>query len=68
MFIVTPSGICAVWAFMEDSLYPSDFAVFNFEQLRELPGPINRYMIEESEGKCNSALAIHRHKTAIAYP
>jgi hypothetical protein len=53
---------------MEHGFNPADIALFDLKQLRNLPGPIDLFMIEKSESKNDTAFSIHCHEAAIQNP
>ena len=53
---------------MENCFYPANQAIFNLEQLGNLPGPVDLHMIEKSEGKYNAVFTIYCDEAAIPDP
>ena len=53
---------------MEDRLDTANLAVFNLEELAELPRPVDLFVIEEREGEDDPAFAIDGHETPVANP
>ena len=66
LLIGAPSGIHPVGASEEYGLYTADLAIFNLEQLRDLPGPVDLDMIKKAESEGNSAFAVYRDVAAVA--
>ncbi len=53
LFIGAPAGVHPVGASMEYGFNPPDLAFFNFEQLRELPCPIDLLMVEKAKSEAD---------------
>src|SRR5690606_11283209 len=61
-----PARAHAVGAADEDRLDPADLVVLDLEQLAELPGPVDRPVVEEGEREDHAALPVHRDEAAVA--
>src|SRR5690606_28034800 len=65
-FVRAPARAHAVGAADEDRLDAADLIVLDLEQLAELPGPVDRPVVEEREREHDPPLAIHGDEAAVA--
>jgi hypothetical protein len=66
LFVGAPTRTDPVRPADEDGLHAADQVVLDFEQLAELPGPVDRPVVEKGEGENDAALAVDRDEAAIA--
>jgi hypothetical protein len=53
---------------MEERFDPANHAVLDLEQLGDLPGPVDLFVIEEAEGEHDAPLAVDGDEPAIPNP
>src|SRR4030095_7512489 len=66
LLIRAPTPRDAERRLVEHRLDPADLAFLEFEELGELPGPVDPIVIEERERKDDAALAVDGDKSPVA--
>src|SRR5690606_24905810 len=64
--VCAPARTYAVGSANEDRFDTADLVVLDLEQLAQLPGPVDRTVVEEGEREHDSALAVHGDEAAVA--
>src|SRR6478736_3859721 len=66
LLVSAPARAHTVGPADEDRLDPADLVALDLEQLAELPGPVDRPVVEGGEGEDDPALAVDRDEAAVA--
>src|SRR5690606_33779104 len=66
LLVGAPARIDAIGPADEDRLDAADLLALDLEQLAQLPGPVDRPVIDEGEGEDDAPLAVHGHEAAVA--